>query len=509
MDTSGARAMIEVEREGGAPVYRQVQERLRGLIRSGVLKPGQKLPPTRRMAGDLRVNRNTVVAAYAELEADGQVRSHVGRGTFVAVQEEAAGSAPAAVAQDFRWQAHLAPPAGDSSFSALLREVSPEETAVRWQFGVGFPPAEFYPVERLKTCFHALLSAQGGNILNYGPVQGLASLREQIAQRIRAEGGEASARGIFITSGSQQAIALAARALVEAGDVVAVEEPTYPGVLSVFRERKARILGIPVDREGLDLDAFEEMCRRRAPKLLYTIPDFQNPTGCTLGLDQREKLVRLAEKYGVPVLEDGSFRELRYRGEDLPPLKAFDRAGLVIHVNSVSKKIVPALRVGWAAVHPDLIERLSVLKSTEDLGTSTLCQALLEVFLVRGYYRAHLRRVRRAYRERLNAMWDAIARHFPAEVRVDMPEGGMFLWVTFPEYVDLGVVLAGSRRRGLVFCPGTLFYASGRGRNQMRLSFTAHSPAEIKSGMRLLGQVAAAAVGGKSRSGEAVKVPLV
>ncbi len=501
--------MIKVERDSGPPVYRQVQGRLRELIRSGVLKPGQRLPPTRRMARDLHLNRNTVVTAYEELEADGLVQSHVGRGTFVSVQEMSGRAAPSAGAHDFNWQAHLAAPPGDSSFSLLLREAPHEEAAVRWQFGAGFPPKEFYPIERLKTSFHALLSARGGEILNYGPVQGLASLREQIAQRIREEGGEASASGIFITSGSQQAIALTVRALVEPGDPVAVEEPTYPGALSVFHERRARIFGIPVGREGLDPDAFEELCRRRAPKLLYTIPDFQNPTGCTLGLDRREELVRTAEKYGVPVLEDGSFRELRYRGETLPPLKAFDRSGIVIHVNSMSKKIAPALRVGWAAVHPDLVERFSVLKSAEDLGTSTLCQALLGTFLERGYYRAHLRRLRKAYSERLNAMWEAIARYFPPQVQVEMPEGGMFLWLSFPEPFDLRAVQVEGRHRGIAFCPGDLFYASGRGRNQMRLSFTAHNPVEINSGMRLLGQLAAAAAGGKNRAGEAVKIPLV
>ena len=501
--------MIRIDRDSREPVYRQVREKLQALIRDGVLKPGQKLPPSRRLAAELRVNRNTVVAAYEELEADGLVRSHVGRGTFIAGGVQAR-SAAAAQSPAFNWHTRLAAAADHSDFFAEMLHAAPSGgVPLRYSFGAGFPPAGFFPIEDLQKAFHAALREEGAEVFNYGAVEGLESLREQVARGIRSVGGAVSARDVLITSGSQQAIALAARALVEPGDIVAVEEPSYPGALSVLRELKARILGIPLEKDGLDLNAFEDACRRHAPKLLYTVPDFQNPAGCVLGPDKREPLVRLAERYGVPLIEDDSFRDLRYQGEDLPPLKAFDRSGVVVYINSVSKKTMPALRVGWAAIPPGLAARVAALKSADDLGTSSLCQVLLEKFLARGYYRAHIRRVRAAYRERRDAMWDAIVRHFPSDARLEKPAGGMFLWVTLPEAVDVTAVAAESRGRGLVFCPGPVFYASAHGRNQMRLSFTAHPPAEIDAGIALLGQLLKRMSRGTGGPRSGVKVPLV
>jgi 2-aminoadipate transaminase len=502
-------AVIQVERNIGEPVYRQVRERLRELIRSGVLKPGQKLPPTRRLATDLGVNRNTVVSAYEELLGDGLVCSHVGKGTFVAGADASRGGTAEAAPIDFHWPTHLAAPGSAGTFSVMMEDAPAGGVPVRFAFGGGFPPAELYPVAWLKKSLYALLREDGAGVLNYGPVAGLPSLRSLIVQGLRAEGVDASERGLIVTHGAQQALALAIRALVEPGDRVAVEAPTYPGLLSILRERRARLIGIPMEKDGLSLDAAEMICRRHAPRLLCTIPDFHNPTGCVLSLSKRKRLVRLAERYGIPLLEDASFRELRYRGEDLPPLKAFDRAGAVIYVNSVAKKIAPALRIGWAAVHPALADRFVALKAAEDLGTSALCQALLETFLARGHYRSHLRCLRRAYSERLDAMWSAIARYFPPEAQVEKPDGGMFLWVTFPKHVDLMATLAACSSRGLVFSPGPLFYPAEGGRNQMRLSFIAHNPQQIRAGIRILGGMTAAAVCGQNRSGEAPKVPLV
>lgn len=487
--------MFTIDPQATTPYYLQLKSQFADLIRSGVLKPGAKLPPTRQLAGELNLNRNTVLTAYDELEADGLVYSHVGQGTFVEDLRKYEPDAGPARTAPFNWPGSFSSIYDDTALQSLVQLFRVSTAGVHFSFGSGAPPAEFYPRQLLKRSMNAVLNDSDPEALRYGPIEGSPALRDQLARMLRESGVETNASDVFITNGSQQAIAITARALVNAGDTVLTEDPTYTGALSVFRALRVKIVGIPMERDGLDMDFLESACRQYRPKLLYTIPNFHNPTGRTLSLAKRKHLMSLVQRFGLPVVEDDVFGDLRLEGDSLPPLKAFDHQGQVIYLGSMSKKLIPGLRIGYAVIQSGLRDRFIAIKCMEDLGANSLAQALLTRFIARGYLKTHLRKVRRVYRQRRDTMIREIRACFPAEAALEKPQGGLFLWVTFPAGTDLTPVFERCLRQGIVFSLGSLFDSAGRGRNAaMRLSFAGNPPETIREGIRAMGRIVSAAM---------------
>jgi 2-aminoadipate transaminase len=486
--------MVRIDKESRTPYYLQLKEQLRDLIVNGVLKPGAKLPPTRQLAAELALNRNTVLTAYEELEADGLVNSHVGQGTFVADPTEYLAQAQPGVRRRFNWPNHFSQLFDEYSLFSLVQLYRISTARGGISFSGAFPPEEFYPLPLLQRCFRAVLQEEPREVFNYGPVEGYPPLREQIARQMKAIGIETGPEDVFITNGSQQALSIAAKVLIEPGDPVITEEPTYTGALSVFKTLRARLLGVPMEPDGLDVRHLEDLLKKYNPKLIYTIPNFHNPTGITASTEKRRRLMQLAEAYRVPVLEDDVCGGLRFEGEDVPPVKAWDRTGQVIYLSSLSKKVMPGFRVGWAVIHEALRSRFIALKEMEDLATGTLSQALVQKFIARGYLKTHLRRIRGRYRERRDAMLRSLKRHFPPEVEVIKPQGGLFLWVSFPAGTDLTPAFEAAQAAGVMFSLGSLFHHSARGRNAMRLAFATHPPEQIEEGIRILGGIVSAAL---------------
>lgn len=357
-------------------------------------------------------------------------------------------------------------------------------------FGGGYPDPTLFPAAQLEAVFTEVLRAPGGQAMQYAPSDGLPRLREQVAGLMRADGTPCTAEDVLILQGSQQGLDFAARMLVDPGDVIVTEDPTFLGARIAFDPAQPAYAAIPMDAEGMRMDALEEVLRSTPRvRMIYTIPEFQNPTGVTLSLPRRQRLMELANRYDLVVLEDSPYRQIRFSGDPLPTLKSLDTEGRVIHLGSFSKVLVPGLRVGWAVAAPELLGKLKLLKVAADTQTSTLNMAATSLFLDRYDLSAHIATLRAAYRRKKDVMLDAIRQHFPQEVTVTDPDGGLFTWATFAEGFDAtafmrDVALPQTR---VAYVPGGSFFPVTERANHARLNYSAQSEERIVEGIAALG----------------------
>jgi 2-aminoadipate transaminase len=357
-------------------------------------------------------------------------------------------------------------------------------------FAGGLPAPELFPVEGIQAAADRVLATQGPAALQYGETEGYRPLREWLAAEMGRRGIDCSFENVITTSGSQQALDLVARAVIDPGDVVLTENPTYLAAIQCFQSYEARFQPVPTDEHGLIVDALPELIARHRPKLLYTIPNFQNPTGITLAPERRRALAELAAREGLLVVEDDPYGRLRYEGADVPPVKSFDTAGQVIYLSTFSKTVAPGLRVGWVVAAPEILARLVVLKQAADLHTSSLDQRIVHEYVATGASDSHIPLIRAAYGERYRAMDAALKDELPAGFTWTHPEGGMFLWVTGPADLDTSPLLSLALARQVAFVPGQDFFPDGSGRNYMRLNFSNASPERIREGVARLARLA-------------------
>ena len=499
--------LIHLDRKGGSPLYVQIVDYIRQLIETDVLKPGVKLPATRELAGDLGVDRATIVTAYDELVAQGFATAHVGQGTFVAAHAPSA----APLRQDatnveglpgeINWR---------QCFSRAARINAdwrpPDVSAYRAtgetiSFAGGMPDSSLFPIDAFRQVMHEVLRTEGKALLQYNPASGYPPLRRYLADYLVRKGIVVTDSDILIVNGSQQGLDLVARTLLDPGDRVIVEGPSYPGALQIFRAYQAEVLTVPVGSDGIRRDILEGVIHRLAPKCIYIMPTFQNPTGATVSLEGRRELLAMAAKVQVPIIEDDFHNELRYDGAPVIPLRGLDRKGLVVAVGTFSKILFPGLRVGWIVAPPEVMERLIIAKRVSDFHTSTLIQAAIYHFCRRRLLDRHMERMRREYRRRRDALTQALSRHCPPNVTWTHPQGGFSLLLTLPEGLDTQSLLPEAASTGVLYTPGTLFYADGGGRNQLRLSFSEVPAEQIEAGVQRLSSVIAAAL----RSGRRVR----
>lgn len=357
-------------------------------------------------------------------------------------------------------------------------------------FAGGYPDAALFPRDLLQGVFRDAIADPSGDPLQYAPSDGLPRLRAQIAALMTADGTPTTPDEVLILQGSQQGLDFAAKMLVNPGETILVEDPTFLGALIAFAPAQPRYAAIPMDAEGMDIDALERtLAETPDARLLYTVPDFQNPTGATLSLPRRHRLIDLANRHDLILLEDTPYRHIRFKGDSLPTLKSLDTEGRVIHLGSFSKILVPALRLGWAVAAPPLLERLSLLKVAADTQTSTLNMAATSLFLDRHDLQAHIATLRAAYRRKKEVMLDAIRQHFPQEVTVTDPDGGLFTWARFPEGFDATAFLRDHAlpEARVAYVPGGTFFATQPRPNHARINFSAQSEDRIRQGIAALG----------------------
>ncbi len=331
-----------------------------------------------------------------------------------------------------------------------------------------------------------LLLERGKALLQYGITEGYPPLRGELPNYLAEEFGVSAApEEILLTTGSQQGIDLLCRALVNPGDVILTENPTFLGATQAMRLCQARIVPVDSDGEGLDPDALERQIALHRPKLLYLIPTFQNPTGLTLSLSRRKRIAEIASRHGLVVAEDDPYRQLRYRGSPLPSIKSFDREGWVTLLGSFSKVVAPGLRVGFLAGPAGLIRKCTICKQSADVHTPTLNQAIIHAFLSRKMLESHLASLRAGYGQRLSAMLEALEQ-WRGIRRFTRPEGGLFVFVTLEEDADASELLKTAIASGVAFVPGEPFHIGGGHRNTLRLNFTSSDGETIRRGMKIL-----------------------
>jgi 2-aminoadipate transaminase len=360
------------------------------------------------------------------------------------------------------------------------------------------PAPDVFPVEQVRAAVERVLDEHGAQALQYGTTEGYTPLREMLARHTTRYGLHITSDNILITSGSQQALDLLGKVFINRGDRVLVEEPTYLGALQAWNSYGAEYITVRMDEDGMDTGQIESAFRA-GPKFIYVLPNFQNPTGVTLSLERRKKLVTLADRYGVPIVEDDPYGQLRYEGTHLPPVAVLDErswhkgefsySGNVIYLSTFSKILAPGLRLGWVVAPPEVIRKLAQAKQGTDLHTSTFTQMVAYEVAKDGFLDRHITLIRKVYSERRDVMIEAMRELFPDGVKWTEPSGGLFLWVTLPESLDATELLKKALECGVAFVPGASFFACGGGHNTFRLNFSNAKPEAIREGISRLGAV--------------------
>jgi 2-aminoadipate transaminase len=365
-------------------------------------------------------------------------------------------------------------------------------------FAGGLPAPEVFPVREFEEACNRVLAEQGSQALQYGTTEGYRPLREMIARHTERYSVKVTADNILITSGSQQALDFIGRLFINRGDHIVVESPTYVGALQAWNAYGAQYISVPSDEHGMLVDHLEEALRV-GPKFIYVLPNFQNPSGSTLSIERRKKLILLADQYGVPIIEDDPYGQLRYEGEHLPSVVYLDSryrndgdgsgeyTGNVIYLSTFSKLLAPGLRVAWVIAPPQVIRKLVLNKQAADLHTSSFNQYVAYEVAKGGFLNEHVKVIRAIYKERRDVMLEMMEEVFPSEMHWTRPLGGMFLWGRLPEGVDAADVLKAAIDRKVAFVPGISFHPDGSGANTMRLNFSFSSPDTIREGMVRLG----------------------
>lgn len=363
-------------------------------------------------------------------------------------------------------------------------------------FAGGLPAPEIFPVKEFQVAASAALEKSPEQALQYGTTEGYLPLREMIAERSARYGLKVSAANISITSGSQQALDLLGRLFINRGDRIIVENPTYLGAIQAWNAYGADYIPVPMDNEGMLTSELEKALRKGA-KFIYVLPNFQNPSGVTLSLQRRKELVELADRYGVPIIEDDPYGQIRFEGEHLPPVSVVDseyRAensgfynGNVIYLSTFSKLLAPGLRIAWAIGAETVIRKLVQAKQGADLHTSSFNQIAVHEVSKNNFLDKHVEVIRATYKERRNAMLEAMDELFPGEVQWTRPQGGMFLFVTLPEGMDATEIFEKAVERNVAYVPGAAFHATGGGENTLRMNFSYSAPDTIREGIARLG----------------------
>jgi DNA-binding transcriptional MocR family regulator len=455
------------------PLYAHLVTLLESAISRGDLPSGSRVLPERELARKLRISRTTVVSAYRELEARGLLRGYVGRGTFVCAAPDPSGA-------PFAWRGKIAAAALRSSDSTLRDALRHSSDARVLSLAAGEPAIDCFPTAAFRQALDQVLKRDGTAVWRHGPTEGQDMLREAVADRFGVP-----ADSVLVLAGAQQGLDLLARCLVDPGDAVIIDRPGYLGAIQSFRAAGAKLIGWDV--VSADVDELEDLLLRYRPKLIYTNPTFQNPTGVTMPVRVRRELLQLAERYRVPIVEDATYGELYFTEPPPQSLRDLDTQNIVIHLNSFSKVLAPGLRLGWLSAAPSIIDQIAIIKQRLDPHTQNLVQLAMARLIRDGSFDAHLKTLRAEHSRRCTTMVAAVQRHIPSGVlRFARPQGGLYLWCRLPAGVSARALLDRALAAGVAFVAGHAFYPDPAGESELRICFSSVAPDAIDEAVRRL-----------------------
>lgn len=363
-------------------------------------------------------------------------------------------------------------------------------------FAGGLPGPETFPVKELEDISCMILRERGGLALQYGPTEGEKPFREEIAKWLRRENKTIGPENVLVTAGSQQGLDILSKIFLDPKDIIIVELPTYIGGIQAFAAYRAKMIGVPQDEEGMRIDILRDVLRklagsRKRPKFIYVVPDFQNPSGVTMSLERRKELLELAYRYGIPIVEDSPYRELRYKGKSVPAIHSLDREKQVMVLGTFSKLLCPGLRLAWIVAPAEWMDRMVVAKQSMDLCSPTYTQLIAAEYLSRGFLPGQVQKICSLYGKKLDAMLRALSEHMPKGVEWSKPEGGLFLWVKLPKRMSANDLFAKAIENKVAYVVGSAFHCDGKGQNTMRLNFSFSSEQQIDEGIKRLAKMIA------------------
>jgi 2-aminoadipate transaminase len=358
-------------------------------------------------------------------------------------------------------------------------------------FAGGLPAPELFPIDQLEKINSRVLREDGKSALQYGATEGYIPLREIIAkQRMIASSITANIDNVMITNGSQQGLEFSAKIFIDKGDIIICESPSYLGAINAFKAYQPRFIEIPMDDEGMIVDELEIALKEHPEtKMIYTIPDFQNPSGKTMSIARRKRVAELAKIYNIPVIEDCPYGELTFEGETYPSIKSFDSDGYVIYLGTFSKTFCPGLRIGWVCADPEIIQKYVIVKQGADLQSSSISQRETALFMQQYDLNEHISRIKAIYKKRRDLMLDSIEKYFPKSIKYTRPKGGLFTWVELSKNLDAAIILEEALKEKVAFVPGQSFFANGGSKNHFRLNYSNMNEELIVEGIKRLGKV--------------------
>lgn len=363
-------------------------------------------------------------------------------------------------------------------------------------FAGGLPAPELFPVEEVKAATDAVMDEQGRAALQYGPTEGYLPLREKIVQRMKDKNAiHTTSDNIILTAGSQQGLDYVAKLFINPGDVIIMESPSYLGAINAFNAYQPKFVEVPTDDEGMIMEELERiLASTENVKMIYVIPDFQNPSGRTWPLERRKKFMEIINRYGVPAIEDNPYGELRFKGEYQPALKSMDTEGLIIYMGTFSKILAPGYRIGWTCANDEIIEKLNLIAQAAALQTSTIAPMIITKYMDMFDLDEHVEKIREVYKHRCELMINTMKETFPPEAKFTDPDGGLFTWVELPDYINTRELAAKALDMGVAFVPGSGFYPYGDNNHCMRLNYSCMPDERILEGVKRLAEVIKAAL---------------
>lgn len=477
---------IKLDKNSGAPLYMQLFNVISSMIDKGTLLPRTKLPSIRQMASLLDVNTVTVVNCYRQLELKGYVYAKKSSGTYVST---------------------VLPPVDKKEYTnkydyvdknVILDEIYPGEdisiltSKIRFDkktinFASATPSSNLFPVEDFKLVLNEVLDRDMGNAFNYQDSQGYRPLRFSISNLLKEHSVNCSEDDIIIVSGAQQGIDIISKTLLKDGDHVITESPTYRGAVAVFNSRRAVVTDVELEEDGLNLNLLEYHLKKHRPKLIYTIPAFQNPTGVSYSKSKRKQLVMLAEKYDTYIIEDDYVSELDFENKNFKPVAYYDKSGRVIYIKSFSKIFMPGLRFGFMVVPPHLKKHILGAKHTTDISTSGLIQRALDLYIRKGFWHKHFYSMYETYKNRYTKVVNSLEKYKTDNISYKKPGGGLNIWLKLPYNCVVNSLLERAASNNIVFTPGRIFFSSTSSNlNNIRLSFAAVEDDKIEAGIEKL-----------------------